>query len=219
MNNDDVAARDADPPGEAHDRPGCGDTAGAGPVAAQAGKRKSYDWAAIQHSYEETDLTVRQITAVFGVSGSALYRRIDREKWRRRKVPFVDTGTVPEQGPSGAVRPAIPTTASGLRSWRKGLIVRLFEAMDRQLGEIEQQQRGGHALSGAERERHTRQMNIMTRSMEKLTEFHEQEAARETRGRPQTGGKTADDRKSTETRRDPETWRLEIARRVSGLVP
>ncbi len=175
------------------------------------GGRKTYDWVAIQHAYEETDLTIAQMQAVFGMSTSALYRRIRREHWRRRQDPDVGVRDMVQPVAGAPMRSAMPTTTAGLRSFRKGMIVRLYEAMERQLADIEQQQIGGLKLSGADRERQTRQMNVMTRSMEKLAEFHEQEASRETRGRKKA------DAKSEAQLRDPETWRLEIAKRITRI--
>ena len=108
----------------------------------------------------------------------------------------------------GSAGVPVPTTPSGVRAWRKGMIARLYEAMDRQLGEIERQQRTGLDMSGPDRERQMRQMNVMTKSMQQLTEFYEQEAKRS--AKPGRGKKRAGDR-------DPETWRLEIAERIARI--
>ncbi|MGI9406174.1 MAG: hypothetical protein ACR2O4_07375, partial [Hyphomicrobiaceae bacterium] len=194
---------------------------GAAATGAEAGPGP--DWVAIRKSYEGDALTLAQIYTVYGVTKYQFEKKRDAEGWvrrsdRRAPRPFdaaaagdvmAEASGVPVPVPRPRdPRPPVPVTNRGLRRWRKGMIVRLYEAMDRQLAEIEHQQRTVANRGGAERERQMRQMNIMTRRMEQLTEFHEQEAKR---GKsPQRRGGAA----RAEAGRDPETWRLEIARRV-----
>lgn len=187
------------------------------------------DWIGIERAYRGSSLTVVQICAVFRISTKCLYERRAADGWPRRsdlkrKVGAVAPSSPPDTdallrggGDDGtpdlslAQEVPVPTGGAALRDWRNGMVVRLYTAMDRQLAEIEQAQLSTARLSGADRERQTRQMNVMTRSMEKLTEFHEQEIRRKAESRKAAGARTR------KAKRDPETWRLEIARRITRI--
>lgn len=176
------------------------------------------DWEGVEQSYRGRDLTVEQICTIFHISKPRLYARRASENWPKRSEAH-KTNEAPVPGPGSSQgsaqnrrpKPLASGSAGALRIWRKGMIVRLYEAMDRQLTEIERQQLENGGLSGAERERQTRQMNVMTRSMEKLAEFHEQEDRRRKESKKANGSK------GKKSNRDPETWRLEIARRITRI--
>ncbi|MEL6289854.1 MAG: hypothetical protein AAFQ42_05010 [Pseudomonadota bacterium] len=88
---------------------------------------------------------------------------------------------------------------------------RLLDTMSRQLDEIERGFETGEIVSVSDRERQARLMNTIARSMEKLTEFEEQDerrrAAEKKRG---TAGEPGEPR-------DAETRRHELARRIDRL--
>ncbi|MEL7544488.1 MAG: hypothetical protein AAGJ70_12015 [Pseudomonadota bacterium] len=91
------------------------------------------------------------------------------------------------------------------------MILRLYEAMDRQLAEIEASHAENEAMSATDRERQARQMNVIMRSMEKLSEYDEQEARRTAEAKRNKAKADA------ATPCDPESWREEIARRITRI--
>lgn len=170
--------------------------------------RMQPDWDAIQRAYYSPTPPVAKVCERYGITHSQLYWRKRRYNWMsrwealRRKAAEAGASSMP------GVRAPIPSTTGGVRTWRRDMIVRLCEAMDRQLADIERQQRVVADTSTAERERQMRQMNAMARSIRQLTEFHEHEAER---------GDSAKRAKKNTGHRDPEAWRLEIAERIARI--
>lgn len=142
------------------------------------------DWIGIKTSYCGSELTVAQICAVFCISPDQLYRRRRAEGWplrsemakrsesERRAAGAETIGTETNEAeartPRAVRNTVVPKTPAALQRWRRDMIGRLYAAMECQLSHIERQQEAATPISGAERERQTRQMNVMTRSMEKF---------------------------------------------------
>ncbi|MEO0618812.1 MAG: hypothetical protein AAFZ01_05975 [Pseudomonadota bacterium] len=177
-------------------------------------KNDTADWGAIREAYEGDALTVVQITSVFAVSTAALYARAKRDGWKQRRLRRARgravAGVNDAAGQGDA--PRVPRSLKGRAAWRGQMIVRLYEAMDRQLSEIEASQVDHASKSATDRERQARQMNVMMRSMEKLSEFEEHEARRTAEAKR---SKTKAD--AAAAPRDPESWREEIARRITRI--
>lgn len=171
------------------------------------------DWRAIREAYEGRALTVAQVSVVFGVTTTALYARAAKENWTPRR-PSAAKGATSTRGSEATFKPAatnVPRTLRGRVAWRRTMILRLYEAMDRQLAEIEASHAENEAMSATDRERQARQMNVIMRSMEKLSEYDEQEARRTAEAKRNKAKADA------ATPCDPESWREEIARRITRI--
>jgi len=116
----------------------------------------SPDWTAVRVAYEAGAATVEDICRKHSVSPSAFYRKRKAEGWTPRRPT--------------AEAPA--TEASEIdrrRRRRRGLVSRLFEALERQMREIESRIDGeAGERSAAGRERDARTLASLVRTLEKL---------------------------------------------------
>src|SRR5690606_23066751 len=122
----------------------------------KASRRRAPDWAAVRRHYEEGGLTVAAIAAAHGITTSAILKRRAAESWPKRSA-----------SPRSMARPARGAPATG----GKMLIARLLRVVDRNLKLMEMHMDSGRPGTAADRERETRAIGSLTRTIEKLTEL------------------------------------------------
>jgi hypothetical protein len=86
------------------------------------------DWQAVRLAYEASDLTVQEIRTRFRVAQAEIYRRIECEGWRPRQRQKA------RDRPGAGRRSARP---AGREIDRAALVDRLFQVVERQIGDIE----------------------------------------------------------------------------------
>jgi transposase-like protein len=114
------------------------------------------DWTEIALQYARGVLAVREICENFGISTSALYRRARREGWPSRK------------NSSRQIEQDLPDAEDTMTA-------RLYRALDRKLGVIEQRiaksDTGEVSMSPSDNERDARTLNSLMRLYERLNEI------------------------------------------------
>lgn len=164
------------------------------------------NWAEIRRAYEGGPEAVARLAERFSIPAGRIYRRAKKEGWRRRELE------VPNAEPSrkaGAARqqPDKPTPSGQDRPVNKqAMIARLYKAIDENLKRLEARMGSDREISVADSERETRELGVMIRSFEKVTEF-----ATEIENRRQPAG-----REPVSTA-DAERMRAEIAERLERL--
>lgn len=133
------------------------------------------NWAEIRRAYEDGPETVANLAARYAVSVRRIYSRAKAEDWLRRasQEPKSSKGRKAER-PSAAERQetGIPKAQGRPRRvTRKAMIARLYRAIDDKLKQLEARMSSGSEISAAESERETRELGVMIRSFEKVTEF------------------------------------------------
>lgn len=177
-------------------------------------------WAEIRRAYEAGPDAVARLSERFSVSASRIYRRAKKDGWRRQSSP----------GPAPPIAKRIPRNKEAVRPSaelldqpvdpaasspdgggrrpvnRQAMIARLYQAIDENLKRLEARMGSGREISAADSERETRELGVMIRSFEKVTEF-----ATEIENRRQSA---APERVSAT---DAERMRAEIAERLERL--
>jgi hypothetical protein len=114
------------------------------------------DWASVRSAYVDKRLTIAEICTKFGITLSRLYRRHRSENWPLRR----------EQSPSARRLAARGQGRAG------DLIGRLFDALERQMRDIEHRMNGGQpGRVPADRARDARTLASLVATLEKLFEL------------------------------------------------
>lgn len=162
----------------------------------KASRRREPDWTAIRQLYEDGGTTVADIAAAHGVTPWAIRKRRTAEGW-------------PSRSAWGGTRAAGSAASAGARS-RRALIGRLLKVVDRNLEQMEMRMESDQPATAADRERETRAIGALTRTLGKLTELEaEKSRARAAAPKP-NAGTIADDN-------DADRLRLDIAERILRL--
>ncbi len=159
------------------------------------------NWAEIRRAYEAGPEAVTHLAERFSVPAGRIYRRAKKERWRRPAArPLQDSGA--------AGRPPEGLTESRRNRPvnKQMMIARLYKAIDQKLKKLEARMGSDRDISAADSERETRELGVMIRSFEKITEF-----ATEIENRRQS---SAPGRVSAA---DAERMRAEIAERLERL--
>jgi transposase-like protein len=157
---------------------------------AKASRRREPDWVAIRRMYEDGEKTIAAIAAEHGITPSAIQRRRAVEGWLKRS----DKITKRRNSESGD-------------SDRKALIARLLKVVDRNLKLMEIQMESSEPGTAADRERETRAIGTLTRTIEKLTELQSEADVARSASRHSSGAISVDDSEA-------DRLRLEIAERI-----
>jgi hypothetical protein len=168
-------------------------------------------WAEIRRAYEAEPEPVTVIARRFPVSVSSIYRRAKQEGWQRpqsvvAKAPAIRQGRVGDDGPVKDRRQKTSVSRALRRVSERDVIARLYRAIDDKLKQWEARMGSGKELSAAESERETRELGVMIRSFEKVTEF-----ATEIENRRKTAAP------EPISAADAERMRAEIAERLERL--
>lgn len=159
-----------------------------------ASPRREPDWVAIRRLYEGREMTIAEIAASYGVSTSAIQRRRRAEGWIKRSL-------------RGESRQS-PVDVSAID--RSRLIARLLKVVDRNLELLEMRMGLEEPSTAADRERETRAIGTLTRTIEKLTELQsDRDAVRANSAKIRSG--------STLDQDEAVRLRLEIAERILRL--
>lgn len=154
------------------------------------------DWTLIRQLYEKGEATVAEIAAAHGVTPWAIRKRRTAEGW-------------PVRSPRGKAR-ATGSGATMGAAGRRALIGRLLVVVDRNLKQMEMRMNSDEPGTAADRERETRAIGALTRTIGKLTEL-ESGSTRATAAAPKSrSGSTTDDDEA-------DRLRLEIAERILRL--
>lgn len=178
-------------------------------------------WALIRADYEAGIETVKFIAAFHGVADRTIHRRVVMEGWPRRsdrRIRARSRKAEPEQDAQEAVAP--PPVAAPSRPpepvrplppakkvSEKVMIARLYRAIDEKLKNLEARMGSDKDLSTAESERETRELGVMIRSFEKVTECATEIENRRRAKAPERSGEA-----------DAERMRREIAERLERLT-
>src|SRR5690606_37216429 len=119
--------------------------------ATKASRRRAPDWVAVRRLYEEGRATIADIAALHGVTPAAVQRRRAAEGWAKRSA-----------GPRTRKRPGKRRGGTG----RRTLIARLRRVVDRNLKLMEMHMDSGLPGTAADRERETRAIGTLTRTIE-----------------------------------------------------
>lgn len=158
----------------------------------KASQRRAPDWVAIRRLYEESGTTLAVIAALHGVTPATIRKRRLAENW------------TPRARGSRAKATGSPRRS---RTGRSGLIARLLRVVDQNLKLLEMRMETDEPGTAADRERETRAIGALTRTIEKLTEL-QSEADRAAANTAKTSpGNQIDDS-------DAARLRLEIAERI-----
>lgn len=123
-------------------RPPAGQSTGCRPNA-----RLLRDWSEIRRAYEETDLKVPAIAAMFGIRPEVIYRKASRAGWSSRRGSGRRPGDLPPVD-------------------RTALVRRLFLAVEKQIVEIER--RFGDGSGAIPDEKDARTLAALARTLELL---------------------------------------------------
>ncbi len=165
--------------------------------SANAPRRAPVDWAAIRQLYEAGEMTLAAIAEQHRVTTSALYRKRQAEDWLPRSS-------------SGKVRNTRKPNKRSRRTRQEPLLERLFKVVDRNLRLMERRMDSDEPGTAADRERDTRTIGTLTRTIGKITELQaETDVAGDTAGRRRS--------RDINDNRDTDALRLEIAERILKL--
>lgn len=159
-----------------------------------ASPRREPDWEAIRRLYEGREMTVAEIAASYGVSVSAIQRRRRAEGWTKRLLH------------SGSRRTPVQAIAAD----RSRLIARLLKVVDRNIELLEMRMGSEEPGTAADRERETRAIGALTRTIEKLTELQSDRDAVRANSAKVSSGSNLDEEEAVRLR-------LEIAERILRL--
>lgn len=159
------------------------------------------NWAEIRRAYEAGPEAVTRLAERFSVPAGRIYRRAKKERWRRTEaLPPSDPGSARAQSrklrEAGCSRPVN----------KQKMIARLYKAIDENLKRLEARMGSERDVSAADSERETRELGVMIRSFEKVTEFATEIENRRQSAAPE-GVSAA----------DAERMRTEIAERLERL--
>lgn len=160
----------------------------------KASRRRAPDWAAIRRLYEESEASVRDIAAKHATSVSAIQRQRQAEGWR----------------PRSQTRAARGDADGGSGGCRRALIARLLEAVDRNLKLMEMRMDSDAPATAADRERDTRAIGTLTRTLGKITELQSETDLPRGAAPKSRSGADLDDV-------DADRLRLDIAERILRL--
>ncbi len=144
-------------------------------------------WADIARAYAGGTETVAAIAARHGIDRGVIIRRAQIDGWPRRRAP--------------SHAPRAPTERA-----QAALMRRLFNAIKTKLKHLETSMKSGKAISAADSERQTRQINHLIRSFETVTEL--------ARARDNAAGAAA----ASASAADAERMRAEIAERLERVA-
>ena len=159
--------------------------------ARKASRQRAPDWVAIRRLYEESITTIAEISELNGVTLSAIRSRRLAENWKPRKKP----------GARAKLKRPRSTTGRG------GLISRLLKVVDRNLKLLEMRMETAEPGTAADRERESRAIGTLTRTIEKLTELQSEADAAPAKTAKTSSGTQIDGN-------DADRLRLEIAERI-----
>lgn len=162
----------------------------------KASDRQKPDWVAIRQLYEGTRTPLSEIAASHKVSLSAIKRRRLAEGWQKRS-------------PKKSSETPKPAKRSE-NTERSHLISRLLRIIDRNLELLEMRIQTEDPGSAADRERETRAIGMLTRTIEKLTELQSQSDDTKTSSAKVSSGSHSDEDEAVRLR-------LEIAERILRL--
>ena len=163
----------------------------------KASRRRAPDWAAVRRLYEEGGTTVAAIAAAHGITTSAILKRRAAEGWPKRSVAGSGSSKTAPRGHA-------PATG------RNALIARLLRVVDRNLKLMEMHMDSGQPGTAADRERESRAIGTLTRTIEKLTELQSETDAARAADPKNSSGSPLDDGNA-------DRLRLEIAERILRL--
>jgi hypothetical protein len=172
--------------------------------SAKACLRDPPDWPAIRRQYEGSSLSMAEIARRSSVSVSSVRRRRDAEGWTRQ------AGLLPE--PPGARGKARRQTggAARARPTKRQLIRRLLEMVDRNLKLLELRMTSEDPGTASDRERDTRTIGTLTRTLGKITELQSDL-------KPAGGAKPKSSAGAAIDDGEADRLRLEIAERILRL--
>jgi len=159
--------------------------------ARKASRQRAPDWVAIRRLYEESTTTIAEISKLNGVTPSAIRSRRLAESWKPRKKP------------GARAKPKRPRSTMD----RGGLISRLLKVVDRNLKLLEMRMETDEPGTAADRERESRAIGTLTRTIEKLTELQSEADTAPAKTAKTSSGTQIDDN-------DADRLRLEIAERI-----
>lgn len=159
------------------------------------------NWAEIRRAYEAGPEAVTRLSERFSVPAGRIYRRAKKERWRRPVQPPLS-----DPGAAGAPSRGHPGEGYNRSVNKQMMIARLYKAIDENLKRLEARMGSDRDVSAADSERETRELGVMIRSFEKVTEF-----ATEIENRRQSA---APERVNAA---DAERMRAEIAERLERL--
>lgn len=157
--------------------------------------RRRPDWAAIRLLYESGAMAVGEIAALHGVSRSSIGRRCRAEGWAGRRQSVAGPKSMARALAGSRPRPDL------------NLIGRLIDAVDRNLKLMEMRMETEEPGTAADRERDTRAIGVLTRTLGKITEL---QSDAETNAPKSSQGSAA-------AEEDAERLRLEVAERILRL--
>jgi len=157
----------------------------------KASRRRAPDWVTVRRMYEDGEKTIAAIAAEHGITPSAIQRRRAAEGWRKRSARSQTYNASSDRG----------------NSERKALIARLLRVVDRNLKLMEIQMDSGEPGTAADRERETRAIGTLTRTIEKITELQSEADVVRGASRNASGATSVDDSEA-------DRLRLEIAERI-----
>jgi hypothetical protein len=160
--------------------------------ARKASRQRAPDWVAIRRLYEESTMPVAEIAELNAVTYSAIRNRRLAENWKPR---------------SKKSRTKVAPARRGRTTGRSGLVSRLLKVVDQNLKLLEMRMETDEPGTAADRERETRAIGALTRTIEKLTELQSEAVAA-----PAKPAKTSSGTEIDET--DADRLRLEIAERI-----
>ena len=167
----------------------------------EASRRPAPDWVAIRRLYETGDGTVAEITSGNGVTVSALRRRRVAEGWSPRSA----------RPPPKTSGPRTDRNRKKNRpSSKQALLGRLLKVVDQNLKLMERQMNADEPGTAADRERDTRAIGTLTRTVSKITELQAETDASADAARKRQSGTVPD-------ADDTDRLRLEIAERILKL--
>ncbi len=119
------------------------------------------DWSTIRRLYEEGTLSVGHIAEQHGVTTSALHKRRAAQGWPKRSEAQT-------QKQAGVPRKHART---GTKEGRKEIVERLYNILEQNLKLMEIRMESSGPGTAADRERDTRAIGSLTRTVEKITEL------------------------------------------------
>ena len=155
------------------------------------------DWGAIAHDYAASALSVPELCALYSVSKSVLYRRINRNGWIKRSA----------KRRAAAHRPPTPRRPNG----EEKLARRLLKALDHKMKELETRMTQADAApaTAADSERDARTLGTLVRLFDRLKGIGAKAAG--VTGAPAAG------RTAGKDHHDADRVRRDLARRLEKL--
>lgn len=175
-------------------------------------------WADIADAWAKGEESVAAMAARYRLFPARIYTRAKAEGWPARGschlIPAPAAHAVPPSPEASSPAPAgeVPAPASHeppepADETRAAMLRRLFRAIDLKLKQLEKRMSSGKAVTAADSERQTRELNQMIRSFEMVTEI-----ARDRDNAPAGSAPAA------VSAADAERMRTEIAERLERLA-